>query len=168
MAEVLPGYIYSGSAVTQRMHQPRRGAGRERVKCDRSNRNNQAWVELLVRNSFHGPRASIKSQSAASVCYGKTREGVPYSVFFEGRGSLGSRRLKCGGFGLQHLWFCYRSATASRTRMGVVPRLPPVARHCQIPVHSKRKSHHQRIWGTTLTLTRAALYNGCSLIQYYI
>jgi hypothetical protein len=41
--------------------------------------------------------------------HGKTREGVPYSVFFEGRRSLGSRRLKCSGFGLQHLWFCYKS-----------------------------------------------------------
>ena len=28
--------------------------------------------------------------------------------FFEGCRSLGSRRLKCSGFGLQHLWFCYR------------------------------------------------------------
>ncbi len=42
-----------------------------------------------------------------SRAYGKTREGVPYSAFFEGRRSLGSQRLKCSGFGLQHLWFCY-------------------------------------------------------------
>ncbi len=39
--------------------------------------------------------------------------------FFEGRRSLGSRRLKCSGFGLQHLWFCYRRR--SRTIAGVTP-----------------------------------------------
>src|SRR5208337_372468 len=43
-----------------------------------------------------------------TAIYGKTREGVPYSAFLECRRSLGSRRLKCSGFGLQHLWFCYR------------------------------------------------------------
>jgi hypothetical protein len=46
--------------------------------------------------------------STQDHAYGKTREGVPYSAFFESRRSLGSRRLKCSGFGLQHLWFCYR------------------------------------------------------------
>src|SRR5208337_3150927 len=44
-----------------------------------------------------------------TAIYGKTREGVPYSAFLECRRSLGSRRLRCSGFGLQHLWFCYRS-----------------------------------------------------------
>ena len=48
----------------------------------------------------------------AGPIYGKTREGVPYSAFFEGRRSLGSRRLKCSGFGLQHLWFCYSAVAA--------------------------------------------------------
>jgi len=33
--------------------------------------------------------------------------------FFECRRSLGSRRLKCSGFGLQHLWFCYSSQLAN-------------------------------------------------------
>ena len=34
--------------------------------------------------------------------------------FFGGRRSLGSRRLKCSGFGLQHLWFCFRLSEHGR------------------------------------------------------
>ena len=44
---------------------------------------------------------------------------MPHSAFLEGRRSLGSRRLKCSGFGLQHLWFCYRRR--SRMIAGVTP-----------------------------------------------
>ena len=43
---------------------------------------------------------------------------MPYSAFFEGRRSLGSRRLKCSGFGLQHLWFCYSAAVIHENGAG--------------------------------------------------
>ena len=70
-----------------------------------------------------------KSQVRDFPNYGKTREGVPYSAFFEGRRSLGSRRLKCSGFGLQHLWFCYRSKIIPHLCCGVrgLRRFDPIA-----------------------------------------
>jgi hypothetical protein len=51
--------------------------------------------------------------------YGKTREGVPCCVQFKVAAPCRSRRLGCRGFGVQHLWFCYRregSAKKGRVR----------------------------------------------------
>ncbi len=67
----------------------------------RSNSMGQFEIGARPLQPFLGPQLDLGERVGA--LYGKTRERVPYSAFFEGRRSLGSRRLKCRGFGLQHL-----------------------------------------------------------------
>ncbi len=70
--------------------------------------------------------------------YGKTREGVPYSAFCEGRRSLGSRRLKSSGFGLQHLWYCYKENLPWSEEFEVIRQ----AISCDICATEKRQTNH--------------------------
>ncbi len=74
---------------------------------------------LRVRPVTAKPEKVCPIQLSLKVAapYGKTREGVPNQLFFEGRRSLGSLRLKCGGFRLRYLWFCYSSRTFRLNRI---------------------------------------------------
>jgi Kdo2-lipid IVA lauroyltransferase/acyltransferase len=49
--------------------------------------------------------------------YGKTREGVSYSVLRKAAAPSGSRRLECGAFGIHHLWFCFGNAVTMRENL---------------------------------------------------
>ncbi len=73
--------------------------------------------------------ACVRRGRTSPASTAKPEKVCPNQLFFEGRRSLGSRRLKCGGFGLQHLWFCYRPLPANPGGIPLFAAAVPETRH---------------------------------------